>query len=533
MRQIRKNVHHGGPAVAEALRTVDVDRIAATYRDQGHFVRVDDMLSDALFEKILGESRSMHSRVHWQHFPRIRKGGVIGYRALQKHAPTIVELYRSPEFVDLLSRIVGRALLLKSDRDEHACAIYWYGRRGDHVRPHFDSCGCDDDASFTILCGLIDQCSNHLEYQLKGEDGQLGPVQRIAIEPGSMVIFNGSRVFHSVTPLGANENRAVLSLSYATQATMSRWDRWQENVKDAFLYFGLPGLLQRNYSEVLRPPRRHTDDRRLHVVITGSSSGIGAAIAREYGRRGARLALFARRRERLEEVAEECKSLGAADALVLPGDATVPADVEAAVAELLRSWTHIDRAYLNVGGSVAEVRPGTAFVECCTSDLQTAGHFSAAMAEDIMKLNYFSALYWVEPMLAKMRAQRSGTIAITGSMAADGGLPRSSAYTASKMAVRALVDGLRYDAAKMGIHICRIEPGFVESDQTEGYGWLPFLKSTDTAGADIVRSVEAGRAVIRYPREASLLIRLGSAMPLAVRGRVADLLTRLGHDCDD
>src|SRR5207344_3457233 len=60
----------------------------------------------------------------------------------------------------------------------------------------------------------------------------------------------------------------------------------------------------------------------LRVVVTGGSSGIGAEIARQYAARGARVAVFARRRDKLEQVAAECRALGAAEARVLEGDTT-------------------------------------------------------------------------------------------------------------------------------------------------------------------------------------------------------------------
>lgn len=246
--------------IAASISRVDIQDVARTYRRSGHIVLLDGMFSGgalAVFERELSRLRA---EAHWRWVPRVRKGGVVGYRILQRQARAMVALYQSHVFVSWLSRIVGRDLLLKSENDEHACSIYWYRRPGDHVRYHYDSCGCGDEGSFTALFGLIDQCSNHLEYQVKRAHGGLATPKRVTIAPGSLLVFNGSTVFHRVTPLGMNEERAILSLSYTTQSRMSRRERWQENLKDGLVYFGLPAIVQRNYGEVLGPPALSGED---------------------------------------------------------------------------------------------------------------------------------------------------------------------------------------------------------------------------------------------------------------------------------
>ena len=250
-------------------------------------------------------------------------------------------------------------------------------------------------------------------------------------------------------------------------------------------------------------------------MITGASSGIGAALAEVYARRGGRLALFARRRERLGEVAARCLAAGASEARVLVGDHTRPEDVAQAVTALA-SWPRIDRAYLNAGGAAGT--DGDHFVDCCAAGNQTGSSFSAAIADGVMRLNYSGHLYWLDPLLARMAAQGGGTIAVTGSMAADGALPRSGPYTASKLALRALVDGLRFEAEPRGIRLCLIEPGYVATEMTTGVRFrMPFLRSADEAAAAFVRGVEAGVPVIRFPWQLSLLNRLTSLVPRSLR----------------
>jgi NAD(P)-dependent dehydrogenase (short-subunit alcohol dehydrogenase family) len=250
----------------------------------------------------------------------------------------------------------------------------------------------------------------------------------------------------------------------------------------------------------------------MRVVVTGGSSGIGAEIARQYAARGARVAVFARRREKLEAVAAECRERGARDALVLVGDTTDAARVAAAVGELSAAWGGVDRAFLNAGGyDVADA----AAMQRARDVEWTAVGFRAAAAEAVMRVNYVGVTYWLESLLPVMRRQGNGTIAVTGAQTADRGFPAHGPYAASKAAVRALCDSLRADAARFGIVLSLVEPGCVESELTENHccDSMPFLQPTDKAVAKFIEGVEEGRAVVRWPVQSSLSSRLAAAVP--------------------
>ena len=257
----------------------------------------------------------------------------------------------------------------------------------------------------------------------------------------------------------------------------------------------------------------------INVVITGASSGLGGEIALCYARRGARLALFARRREKLDEVARQCLEAGAVEARVVVGDTTDQSRVAEAIAELVGAWGRIDRAYLNAGGSGDRFKAKREehFLQCCSGDDLTAANFSAESTEWIVRLNYLGVVYWMAPLLGQMRRQRAGTIAVTGSLAADGNLPRSGPYTATKVALRALMDGLRWDARKMGVRLCLIECGWFISELTDPKARAPFVMTTDAAARRAVAGVEAGRRTLRFPWRMAVLSRLGTFVPRVIR----------------
>jgi NADP-dependent 3-hydroxy acid dehydrogenase YdfG len=249
-----------------------------------------------------------------------------------------------------------------------------------------------------------------------------------------------------------------------------------------------------------------------NVIITGASSGIGAEIARQYAARGARLALFARRRDKLDEVAEQCLAAGASDVIVVPGDTTDASEVDAAARTIVARWGTVDRVFLNAGGyDVADAKE----MKRARDVEWTAAGFRAASAEAVMRLNYIGVTYWLEAMLPVMREQRTGTIAVTGAQTADRGFPLHGPYAAAKAAVRALCDSLRADAARFGVTISLIEPGCVVSQLTENHccDSMPFLQPTDVAVRHFIAGVERGRAVVRWPARSTWSSRLTAAVP--------------------
>jgi NADP-dependent 3-hydroxy acid dehydrogenase YdfG len=275
----------------------------------------------------------------------------------------------------------------------------------------------------------------------------------------------------------------------------------------------------------------------VNVVITGASSGLGEEIAYAYARQGGKVGLYARRADMLERVAARCRELGAADARPLAGDVRDRDAIAAACRELDQHWGRIDRAFLNAGGSGDRFK-GKAeahYLQCCAGDDLTAANFNADSAEYVMSVNFLGVVNWLDPLLARMRAQGSGTITVTGSIAADGNLPRSGPYTASKTALRALVDGLRHDARKQGITMCLIECGWFISELTDVKSNAPFVLTTTEAARRAVAGAEAGRPHIRFPWQMSILSRIGLLVPRKLQDRVWDrMLPPLTHvDPDD
>ena len=224
------------------------------------------------------------------------------------------------------------------------------------------------------------------------------------------------------------------------------------------------------------------------AVVTGASSGIGAALAREYARRGAKVALLARRKEKLEALAAELASSGT-EALALGCDVNADDAVQAAIDSAMQRFGRVDVVVANAGVSVAKP-------------------IERLKLEDMRRVfetNVFGVVRTAQAALAPLRASR-GAFAVIGSV--NGYLPVAGvgAYCASKYAARAVAETLRLEWHRHGVSVTHVAPGFVKSEirLLDGDGrlrenardpipsWL--VMPTDVAARQIVDAVSARRA---------------------------------------
>ena len=241
------------------------------------------------------------------------------------------------------------------------------------------------------------------------------------------------------------------------------------------------------------------------VLLTGASSGIGRALALELGRRGARIALTARRAEELLKVEEEVVRAGG-HALALPADVRNPEAI-AKVAERVREkWGRIDVLIANAGMSTT-----------------TAGtRLQASEASDVISINVLGVVNCVAAVLPGMLAQKSGHLVAISSLAAYRGLPASGAYSASKAAVSTLFESLRVDLRKSSIDVTTIHPGFIRTPMTANRKKkLPFLLEVDDAARRIIRAIERRARTYAFPWQLAGLVRLLKHFPNAIYDRIA------------
>ena len=182
------------------------------------------------------------------------------------------------------------------------------------------------------------------------------------------------------------------------------------------------------------------------ALITGASSGIGEAMAREFAARGADSVLTARRRDRLESLAEELRGRGRR-AVVAECDVTADGDLEVAVAAALEELGRIDYVIANAGFGVA-------------------GWFHRRDLDDYRRqfeTNIFGVLRTAFATFDALQDSR-GAFAVMGSVMSHVTLPGTSPYSMSKHAVRALAMALRHEWRSRGVSVTHLAPGFVDSE---------------------------------------------------------------------
>jgi short-subunit dehydrogenase len=230
------------------------------------------------------------------------------------------------------------------------------------------------------------------------------------------------------------------------------------------------------------------------ILITGASSGIGAALARRYARPGVHLALGGRDPGRLAAVAGACRHAGAevAERCLEVTDRTAMA----AWVEGTDRQAPLDLVIANAGVSGSQLQPGP------------------ERTRAIFRVNLDGVLNTIEPAQAVMLARGRGHLALMSSLASFRGFPNAPAYCSSKAAVRILGESLRGRLGQSGIVVSVICPGFVATPMTADNRFsMPLLMSPDRAAAIIERGLARGQARIAFPLRTYWGFRLLAILP--------------------
>lgn len=236
----------------------------------------------------------------------------------------------------------------------------------------------------------------------------------------------------------------------------------------------------------------------LNVFITGASSGIGAALAAEYARRGATLGLVARNAEKLEAVAA-----------ALPGDPkrhfTLPADVTKRE-EIFEAARRFEK--LSGGATVVIANAGM------SHGVKTEFEEDLDVLEAVYRLNVFAMAYTFHAFIGPMKARGEGRLVGLGSVAGIRGLPGSEAYCASKSAVITYCESLRVEMQRYGIGVTTICPGFVRTPLTAANPYkMPFILDPDEFAFRAIEAITAGKSYAVIPWQMGVLAKILRLLP--------------------
>ena len=258
------------------------------------------------------------------------------------------------------------------------------------------------------------------------------------------------------------------------------------------------------------------DLKHANVVITGASSGIGRATALEMARRGANLVLAARRTERLEEVAAQCRALGV-QAVAVTADVSNPDDCR----RLIEAAGDVDVLVNNAGFAV----------------LGTINEIDPAEIRGMMDTNYFGTVHCTRAVLPQMLARSRGTIVNVSSMLGIMGVAGMSAYCATKFAIVGFTEGLRDEVLGKGVRVAMVCPGttdtefFVKADKDKmpGASRLMLAVKPERVARAVCDAAEDGRYRRILPVLAAIYMRFKEFSPRlahALFRRVSALLER-------
>jgi len=244
------------------------------------------------------------------------------------------------------------------------------------------------------------------------------------------------------------------------------------------------------------------------VLVTGASSGLGRALALELARRGAHLALAARRKDELERVAADARALGA-EAHVHVVDVGDAAAAMETVRRAEKDLGSLDMVIANAG--------------------VTLFHHPSTMAWDdvarVFDVNVKGAVATLMAAVPIMIAQQGGHLVGVSSLASRRGLPMSAAYCASKAALSTFLESLRLDLARANVRVTDVQPGFVETPMLEGATHPTPLAWTSEKAARVIATRLLSRrppAVVAFPWPIDLLTSLARVIP----ARLFDPLAR-------
>lgn len=217
------------------------------------------------------------------------------------------------------------------------------------------------------------------------------------------------------------------------------------------------------------------------VLLTGASSGIGQELALQLAGQGARLALAARRRDRLEEVAEACRDRGG-QAFAHVTDVAEEEQCRALVAAAVDRYGRLDTLINNAGLTMWSLFADLETLEPC---------------ETIMRVNYFGSLYCTYYALPHLRQSRGRLVGVS-SLTGKTGVPTRSAYAASKHAMAGFFDTLRIELLGSGVTVTMAYPDFVATETRErafGADGRPVGKSPVREG-EVMSAEECARRIL-------------------------------------
>ena len=232
------------------------------------------------------------------------------------------------------------------------------------------------------------------------------------------------------------------------------------------------------------------------IWITGASSGIGKALAEKFASEGWKVAISARRKEILDEMAnnENISSF--------PLDVTNQDQIKISFEKIIEDFKELDLCVFSSG----------------TYDPKLEQEINVKQNKFVMETNFFGVLYCINAVENYFKNKKKGHISIVSSVAAYRGLPNSSGYGPSKAALTNLTESLYFDFKKHNVRISLVSPGFIKTPLTDKNEFpMPFIKSPEFAAEKMFNGLTKSKAFeIHFPKALTVLLKILRVLPYKI-----------------
>jgi len=221
-----------------------------------------------------------------------------------------------------------------------------------------------------------------------------------------------------------------------------------------------------------------------NVVITGASSGIGAALAWRYAQKGYDVALCARREDKLRELSEQLQNKYPHQQFIYETLDVAELDGVATTLETLQQRLgKLDLVIANAG----------------ITDVRRTGNGDLSKDIRIINTNLLGAIATIDAAVAIFRKQKHGHIVGISSFSAFRGIPGSAAYSASKAALTNYLQAVSTELFTKNIKVTCIHPGFINTDISDNMEKFPFVIEADKAATAMEKAISKGKKEVTVP----------------------------------
>jgi hypothetical protein len=205
-----------------------------------HLAIVPDLLPADTLRRIGTETEALVATER-TYLPTHKQGGTVAYETLCQSAPSVVALYLSPAMHEIISKIVGVPVVPTPLHDQSSCSVLFYERPGDHIGWHYDH-NFYRGRHFTVLIPIVNRGHGADGLSAAKLMAMVGREERtISTPPNTMIVFEGNKILHKVTPISEGERRVVLSMTFCTDPRNSLVQGIARRIKDT-AFFGIRAL---------------------------------------------------------------------------------------------------------------------------------------------------------------------------------------------------------------------------------------------------------------------------------------------------